>query len=80
MVSPHELQRPMLALEFTKWNLIWISDELPLCELPRKLRAMVGTKTRNGRVATKPSPPLFCSAAGEIQYRSQFASSLAKEL
>ena len=46
MVSPRELQRPMLALEFTKWNLIWISDELPLCELPRKLRAMVGTKTR----------------------------------
>jgi hypothetical protein len=35
-----------LTLEFTKRNLIWISDELPLGELPRKLRAMVGTKTR----------------------------------
>ena len=45
MVSLLEWQRPMLALEFTKWNLESVSDEL-LCELPRKSRAMIWSKTR----------------------------------
>ncbi len=50
MISLRELQRPMLALEFTKWNLIWISDGLPLCELLATCELDEGYPSDRGRL------------------------------
>jgi hypothetical protein len=53
-----------LALQLTKWNLESVSDELPLCELPRTTGAMIRSTTRIRASCNDALITFFCSAAG----------------